>query len=221
MAVRPAERRTLRMRLSRALLRLLGWRLIDRPPAAKKYVVVAAWHTSNWDFVFALLVLGGLGLHANFLGKRELVEGPFGRLMAALGVIGVDRSRSTGLTARVAVVPAEGTRSAAERWKSGFYYMALAADVPIAFGFLDSTTRTVGIDGGFVPSGDLEADVEILRAFYGPKRGLSHAKMGPIEFRAPAVDPAADPAAEPAAEPAPGSAPEPAADPSERTPNDR
>lgn len=190
----PPDPPTLRMRLCRALLRLVGWRLVVDPPPVPKYVAVGAWHTTNWDFPLAILAMGGMGIRLHFVGKRELVDGRLGWVMRRLGVIGVDRDRRTGFTETVAqlfrerdalalVVPAEGTRAATEYWKSGFYYMALAAEVPIAFSFIDARTRTLGIDGAFEPSGVLEDDLQRLRDFYGEKRGIKPENMGPIRFR--------------------------------------
>lgn len=184
------------MRLCRALLRLGGWRVVVDTPPGDKYVVVAAWHTSNWDFPLAVVTAGAMGLPLHFIGKKELVDGRLGWLMTRLGVIGVDRSRRTRFVDRVAeefrrrdtfhlVVPAEGTRGPTEYWRTGFYYMALAADVPIAFGVVDVATRTVGIDGWFRPSGDRDADLERVRAYYADKRGLKAHNMGPIRFTPP------------------------------------
>lgn len=192
------------MRLCRALLRLAGWRLVLDPPPGDRYVVVAAWHTSNWDFPLAVLAAGAMGLRLHFLGKRELLDGRLGWLMARLGVIGVERSRRTNLVERVGelfrtrdafrlVVPAEGTRAATETWRSGFYYMALAGGVPIAFGVLDAGSRTIGIDGWYRPTGDREADLGRVRAYYDGRRGLKPGNMGPVRFGPPRREPAGTP----------------------------
>ena len=189
------------MRLCRALLRLAGWRVVLRPPPGDHYVVVAAWHTSNWDFPLAVLAAGAMGLRLHFLGKQELLDGRLGPLMARLGVIGVDRTRRSNFVLRVTrlfherdefrlVVPAEGTRGPTGTWRTGFYYMALAAGVPVAFGVLDAAGRTLGIDGWFAPSGDREADLERVRAYYDGRRGLKPRNMAPIRFAPPRSEPA-------------------------------
>ncbi len=188
------RRPTLLMRSCRFLLRLLGWKLVLRPPPGNKYVVVGAWHTSNWDFPLAVLATCGMGLGFSFVGKRELTEGRLGWLMRRLGVVGIDRSGGQDLTRRIAelfaardelrlVVPAEGTRSTTEYWRTGFYYIALAAGVPIAFGVVDAGSRTIGIDGYFVPTGEREKDLAEVIAYFHGRRGLKPRNMGPVRFR--------------------------------------
>ncbi len=177
--------------LARGILRLLGWRLVYTPPPGRSYVLVGAPHTSNWDFPLALLALWALGIRGRWLGKRELFRSPLmGALMRALGGIPVDRGQRNNLVAQVArllrekaiavLITPEGTRGQAPYWRTGFYYMALEAGVPIALGFLDASRRELGIGGYLWPTGDLEADFERLRAFYQGKKGLKPHKQGPI-----------------------------------------
>ena len=182
------------MRLARFVLGLFGWTVVDNFPPTRKFVSVGAWHTSNWDFPIAILAMWGMGLPLNFIGKKALTEGRLGWLMKRWGVIGVDRSKPGGFVEKVAelfeerdelmiIVPAEGTRSKTEYWKTGFYYMALAADVPIAFSLVDAAKKEVGIDGYFIPSGDREKDLQIVKDFFKDKRGLKPSKQGEIKFR--------------------------------------
>ena len=130
-------------KLARFLLRLFGWELKVAPPPSRKYVLIGAPHTSNWDFVVGLLALWGARIRARWLGKKELFKPPLGHLMRALGGIPVDRSRREGLVDQVAeifrreeeiaiLITPEGTRGKAPYWRTGFYYMALKAGVPIA-----------------------------------------------------------------------------------------
>ncbi|WP_082077940.1 lysophospholipid acyltransferase family protein [Thermus filiformis] len=181
-------------KLARFLLSLFGWRLVMEPPPAKKYVLIGAPHTSNWDFLVAVLAIFGLGLKARFLGKKELFSFPLGVLMRALGGIPVDRSRRTGLVDQAAqilrdheeivlLITPEGTRSQAPYWRSGFYHMALKAGVPIGLGYADFKKKEVGIGGYLWPTGDLQKDFEAIRAFYQDKTGKRPEKQGPIRIK--------------------------------------
>ena len=136
--------------LSRHALRLMGWTLTGEMPAnTAQSVVIAAPHTSNWDFPYTLMVAFAMRLNIQWMGKRQLFRFPFRHLMLWLGGIPVDRSQSTNLVDASVhslqnakrdlhlVVPPEGTRSQSRHWKTGFYYIALGAQVPIVMGYLD------------------------------------------------------------------------------------
>lgn len=171
-------------RLARFFWRLAGWRLVgDPPPPGGVGVLLAAPHTSNWDYLVMLGVTWQAGIPTRFLGKKELFRGPLGLLMRATGGIPVDRTDPSGtvddVAARAAagesfllVVAAEGTRTRAEHWKSGFYRIATAAGVPITMAFVDGPTRTAGFGPTFLPSGDVAADMDLVRAFYADKSGV-------------------------------------------------
>lgn len=143
----------------------------------RKAVVVAAPHTSNWDFPFTLAVAWALGIELRWVGKHTLFVPPFGQIMRALGGVPVDRrARNNAVPAVVEllrqhhelmlVIAPEGTRSRAKRWRTGFYHMALGAEVPLVLGFLDYARKRGGLGEVFVPSGDLEKDMERIAAFY-------------------------------------------------------
>lgn len=163
-------------------------------PPSKKYVLIGAPHTSNWDFVVGLLALWALGIRARWLGKKELFKPPLGLLMRLLGGIPVDRSRRNNLVDQVAevfrreeeiaiLITPEGTRGKAPYWRTGFYHMALKAGVPIALGYVDFRRKEVGIGAYLWPTGDLRRDFEAIRAFYQDKTGLRPEKQGPIRLR--------------------------------------
>jgi 1-acyl-sn-glycerol-3-phosphate acyltransferase len=167
----------------RLWLRSFRWRVEGRLPHHTRAVVIAAPHTSNWDLPFMLAVSWVLGVRPAWLGKHDLFRPPFGALMRWLGGIPVDRRAPGGMVAQAAarlraadhlllVVPPSGTRSRAPHWKSGFYYIASAAGVPILCTFLDYRRRVGGIGPTVVPSGDVAADMAIIRAFYAPIEGL-------------------------------------------------
>lgn len=182
------------MRMARFVLRLFGWRVVNNLPPTNKYILVGAWHTSNWDFPLAVFAMWGMGVKLHFLGKQALIDGKLGWLMKRLGIIGVDRAKTANLVKDMAkvfaerdelrlVVAAEGTRSHANYWKTGFYYMAREANVPIAFAFIDSAAKEVGIDGYFIPSEDRDADFHKIKLFYESKRGLKPSKQGVVKFK--------------------------------------
>ena len=180
--------------ISRAILRLLGWRVDANLPAARKYVVIGAFHTSNWDFPLMLLLKSALGLKARWVGKHVLFRWPFGWLMRRLGGIPVDRRSPHKYVEQIVeafrqrdelvlVIAPEGTRKKTEYWKSGFYHIALGAGVPIALGFADYPSKVGGIGASFTPTGDLESDLAQIRAFYADKRGLRPELQGAIRIR--------------------------------------
>ncbi len=154
-------------------------------PIPVKCVVIAYPHTTNWDFPAMLSVAEASNLPVKWLGKKQLFRGPMGPLMRALGGVSVQRSSNQGLVAGLAeefakrdrfalVIPAEGTRSEVEYWKSGFYRIALAAKVPILCSFVDGTTNTGGFGIVLMPTGDVVADMNRVRAFYSGKTGLTN-----------------------------------------------
>lgn len=164
-------------RLGALYLRLFGWRVEGRLPAATKAVAIAAPHTSNWDLPFMLAVSYVLGVKPSWLGKRELFGRPFGWLMRRLGGIPVDRDQRMNLVEQVVahfgtvdqlflVIPPSGTRTRALHWKSGFYHIARGAEVPIICAFLDYRRKIGGIGPVIRPGGDVRADMKMIREFY-------------------------------------------------------
>jgi 1-acyl-sn-glycerol-3-phosphate acyltransferase len=174
-------------------LRILGWRVEGALAGAGKAVVIAAPHTSNWDMPLMLAVAYVLGIEPAWLGKRELFRWPFVYLMSWLGGIPVTRSGRHNMVQQVAarfeaasslyvVIPPSATRSRAPRWKSGFYHIARAADVPIVCAFLDYRRKLAGIGPSIAPSGDVRADMEQIRRFYAPIQGKYPEQMTPIRL---------------------------------------
>jgi 1-acyl-sn-glycerol-3-phosphate acyltransferase len=158
-------------------LRLRGWRVEGDLPPIPKAVIIAAPHTSNWDLVFMLAVSWVLGARPSWLGKRELFAGPLGWLMRRLGGLPIDRSVRANAVEQVVrrfaeserlflAVPPSGTRSRASHWRSGFYYMARGADVPIVCAYLDYRRKVGGIGPMIRPSGDVVSDMNVVREFY-------------------------------------------------------
>lgn len=185
----------IRKALGYAWLTTTGWRPEGARPSHAKYVLIAAPHTSNWDLPHMLALSWSQDVHVQWAGKRAIFRFPFGWLMRAVGGLPVDRSRHTGLVARVAemirqadrialTVPPEGTRGKTDYWKSGFYRIALAADVPIYTGFLDYSRKRGGFGEPIQPTGDVAADMDRIRARYRPEMARYPEKFQTPRLRA-------------------------------------
>ena len=184
----------MRARLARACLSLAGWSLVGEPPSSPKFVFIAAPHTSNWDLPLMLVAAWALGIRIHWLGKHTLFVGPFGWLFKMLGGLPVDRRERGGAVSQVVeafarrdalclAVSPEGSRGHRDYWKSGFYHMAREARVPIATGFLDYANRRCGFGALIEPTGDVAADMDRIRAFYGPLKGKYPELQGPMRLR--------------------------------------
>ncbi|MFY0608328.1 MAG: 1-acyl-sn-glycerol-3-phosphate acyltransferase [Cyclobacteriaceae bacterium] len=167
--------------LFKLIFKLQNWKLHQpTPPEAKKAVMIAAPHTSNWDFVFAISAMDQLGLNPRFTIKKEFNFFPLGSLIANLGAIWIDRSKTKkgGMTEFMVslftnddqpltvVVTPEGTRSPNPKWKTGFYYAALEAKMPICLSFMDYDKKVTGVGMCFMPSGNIEDDMKKIMDFY-------------------------------------------------------
>lgn len=168
--------------LSLILLKIFGWRMDGELPKTPKYVMIAAPHTSNWDLVFMLTLAFSYKTKVCWMGKDTLFRRPFGALFKWLGGIPIDRARSHNVVDQsielfrkneklVLAVPPEGTRKKVRYWKTGFYYIAKGAGVPIALGFIDYRRKTGGFGPVITPTGDIEADMEAIQAFYADITG--------------------------------------------------
>ena len=163
--------------LAIVILKIFRWRIEGRPPSFPKYVMTAAPHTSNWDFPIGLAIMLAFKIKFEWLGKDALFRWPLGYLFKFLGGIPINRSKSGDVVAQsirtfnnkakmILVIAPEGTRKKVHHWKTGFYYIAQGADVPIVMGFLDYAKKVVGIGPTFMPTGDIEVDMKVIRGFY-------------------------------------------------------
>lgn len=170
--------------LSVLILRLIGWKVVARPIESARFVLIGAPHTSNWDFPIMLMVVLQLRLEVFWMGKHTLFPFPFAGLMKWLGGIPVDRSRHGNLVEHtvqqyrdnpelIVLVPPEGTRSKVKRWKTGFYHIAVNAGVPVLMGYVDGAKKEAGLTDFFYPSGDVDADLPKIRAYYADKVGIN------------------------------------------------
>ena len=166
--------------LARGFLRITGWKLEGVKPDAPRFVLVAAPHTSNWDLPYMLALSLACDIKLHWMGKHTLFKPPLGWLLRPLGGIPVVRHRTGNLVGQLVtrfkeseslalVVPAEATRSRAPHWKSGFYYIARAADVPVLLGFLDYSRKRGGFGPALELTGDVSSDMDEIRSFYADK----------------------------------------------------
>jgi len=160
-----------------------GWEISgDVPRHLKKYIIVVAPHTSNWDFLIGLSLRSIMRFPSNFLAKKELFKPPFGWIFKALGGYPVDRSKSSNIVEQivsiindqekfvVAIAP-EGTRKTVQKWKTGFYYIAHKTKTPIVLVSLDYAKKLVTWNTEFYVSGDLESDAILIDRFFKGKKG--------------------------------------------------
>jgi len=163
-------------------LKILGWRREGPFPYGQKCVLIAAPHTSNWDLFYTLCLAFAFKVKPYWMGKDTLFRGPFGGVLKWLGGVAIDRSKSNNMVSQsieafkendqlVLLVPPEGTRSKVRYWKTGFYYIAHGAGVPIVLGFVDYKRKVGGFGPTMTPAGDIDADMEIIRAFYATVGG--------------------------------------------------
>ncbi|MFH1625111.1 MAG: lysophospholipid acyltransferase family protein, partial [Pseudomonadota bacterium] len=157
--------------LSKFILRMFGWTVEKDLPLKERYVLVGAPHTSNWDLPLAILGMLAMGLRFSLVAKHTLFKWPIGPLFKAIGGIPIDRRIRTGFVDKMvelfthreklilAIIP-EGTRSKTPYWKTGFYFIAVKAHVPIALGYLDYGEKKVGVGKLIWPTGSIEKDIE-------------------------------------------------------------
>lgn len=180
--------------IARVFLRLAGWTHDPAPPAHDKYVLVAAPHTSNWDYIFMVAVAKSLDMPLRWMGKHTLFGTPIGPILRKTGGVPVDRRAPQGLVHQmvetieaseemVLAIPAEGSRSIRDHWKSGFLHIAKEAGIPVVFGYIDYAQKHAGFGPHVHPKGDYKDAMDVAREFYKDKRGKFHEKFSPIRLR--------------------------------------
>ena len=181
-------------------LLMTGWKPDGSRPEAKQFVLIAAPHTTNWDFIYLIAFAWYFDLEISWMGKNTLFRWPFGGFMRSMGGIPVRRDKRENLVDAMAktfddrphlglVVPAEGTRAHVDYWKSGFYHIAMTAQVPIIMSYLDYSKKVGGFGPAFTPTGDLSKDMDFVRAFYAGRKGKFPARFGRIRLREEDADP--------------------------------
>jgi len=169
---------------SRIMLKIIRWKVIgELPKDQHKYVLIVAPHTSNWDFMLFIFAVSVLRLKPNVLIKDSLFIGPLGWFLRFCGAIPVNRKQASSLVSYITsiyqqreefvlVITPEGTRSANPQWKRGFHHIARSANVPILVVYVDSSERTIGVNGLVTPTVDIDEDMLKLKKFFNAKKGL-------------------------------------------------
>ena len=164
------------------LYKKMGWTknvTVDHP---EKFIICLAPHTSNWDFVIGQLYTRAERMNSNFLMKKEWFFWPFGTMFHKMGGIPVWRSKHTSMTDNLAetatkaksfklCITPEGTRSPNPDWKKGFYFIALKAKLPILLYGIDYEKKTINCTEAFIPTGDIEKDMPIIKAYFKNFKG--------------------------------------------------
>lgn len=182
-----------------ALLRLAGWRLQFKGLPARQGVIIVYPHTSNWDFILGIVTKWAVGIPATFWGKDSLFKWPLvGRWMRWVGGIPIDRGASRGIVGQMGdalkvakaedrfmwlALSPEGTRSYADAWRSGFYHVTLAAQVPLGLVGFDYANRVVWVDHFITISGDVHADMAEICAHLGCMVGKRPELATPIRLK--------------------------------------
>lgn len=197
-----ANRTTILQHASSACLALWGWRAELAVPLPERCVIIGAHHTTWADFFVSMLLMGATGVRFRWVAKASLFRKPLGWLLQALGGMPVQRfaranfveqmiaAFAPGDPLRLAILP-EGTRRYVDHWKTGFYYIAVGANVPIALAYADYKRKLVGIGPVLMPTGDIAADFQQYRTFYAGITALHPERQGEVRL---AADANADPA---------------------------
>ncbi|MGB7339396.1 MAG: 1-acyl-sn-glycerol-3-phosphate acyltransferase [Phototrophicaceae bacterium] len=172
---------------------VLGWKVKGELPDVSKMMCAFAPHTSNFDFFYIIYLAAHFKVKPNWIGKKELFEGPFGKLSTYTGGIAVDRDAPLKALKQIIkyiktndqfilCIAPEGTRHYTDHWKKGFYFIANKTDMPIVFFKIDYNTRVVTAREAFYPTGDMDADLEVIKPFFADAVGRYPDRAAPIQF---------------------------------------
>lgn len=174
--------------LGRTVLRLGGWKMTGRFPDIDKVIVLVAPHTSWWDGIWGMAAKLAMGLRVEVMAKRELFNPFLAPILRALGAVPIDRGNASGVVPAMSarfrnaeqlwlVIAPEGTRRRVENWKSGFWHIARAAQVPVVCIYFHYPERTIGIGPTLDMTGDLATDMARVREFYRPWQGKNRGTL--------------------------------------------
>jgi 1-acyl-sn-glycerol-3-phosphate acyltransferase len=180
--------------LSILILKILGWKVDSGKDIPSKFLLITYPHTSNWDFIFSLLIQWVIGLKIFWVAKHSLFKGPMKYMMTYLNAIPVNRTFpknfitemvskfDSGNNVIIAIAP-EGTRKKTKYLKTGFYEIAIKAKVPLVLGYLDYKNKIGGFGTCLQVSGDIQKDLNRLKEFYADKTAFDPEKTTPIEIK--------------------------------------
>ena len=168
--------------IGRLWMWFFGWDVVGQIPAGRKFVLIGGPHTSGWDLPFGLAAVYLFRLKVSWMGKDALFRKPFGGIMRWLGGVAINRDSPHGVVDQVAgqlrdsrkliiLITPSGTRKKGDYWKSGFYRIAYAAQIPILCGYLDYSRKEACLGLSFVPTGAIKSDMERIREFYVGRQG--------------------------------------------------
>ncbi len=175
--LRPPTANKFQSLIGLCFLKLTGWEAVGNVPDSPRFVMLLAPHTSNWDLFLILAILYELGIKFYWFGKKEIFRWPAGSFFKWLGGIPINRGlRQNVVQQTVEIIQAreqiivgispEGTRSNTKYWKTGFYYIACQAQIPIVLAFLDYGRKKGGFGPILDPTGNIEEDMKTIRHFY-------------------------------------------------------
>lgn len=181
-------------RLAKAFLKTLGWKVIPLNQKIDKAVIIVAPHTSTWDLFIALAISLNIDANIRWVGKKEIFAFPFGPILKKLGGIALDREHCHNTVSAIVkefkknkeflfAISPEGTRASGKYWRSGFYYIAIKAEVPIVLAFLDYEKREGGFGKIIYPTGKVQEDLEEIKKFYDTIHAKHPKKFAPIRFK--------------------------------------
>lgn len=185
--------------MARTLLRWAGWQLRFDGLPARQGVAIVYPHTSNWDFVVGVLAKWSVGIRVTFWGKASMFRLPlFGAWLRWQGGRPVDRHSPRGIVGQMAeelkaakredrfmwlALSPEGTRRLTDNWRSGFYHVALEAQVPLALVYFDFATRVIGVEKFIRLSGDVAADRDCIAEYLGHRVGKRPRMAAPVKWK--------------------------------------
>lgn len=183
-------------RMAYWLMTTLGWSFPGQKPDDKKFILLGAPHTSNWDFVITLALMHKFDIALNFMVKDQVFRGPWAGLLRSLGAMPIDRSRRVNVVDNtieafqknesmvIGILP-EGTRKRTEYWKSGFYHIALGAQVPLVLAKVDGKEKTLTLGPRIEVSGDMRADMARIAAYFEGAVAIYPECFGPVRLKDP------------------------------------
>ena len=177
--------------LARIFLCTCGWRICGQPPKVPRYILVAAPHTSRWDFILAMSVSLCCQTHCHWLANSRLFWGPMGVIMRWLAAIPVNQQRKSSMVSQTVcaykqlrqlgiMICPEGGRNKNERWHTGFYHIAKNAEIPIILGYLDFNKKEGGFGPVIKPSDNMSKDFAEIEAFYANIYGKFPESFSPV-----------------------------------------